>query len=1515
MKEKNQNIKQKNKKGIKLNKKVIAIGTTAILALWAIIGVYLLNRDNNLTVINPEIARSMTYDQVQEGDENIEGTNEHVKFDAFFLRDLDGDGYAESIRGTCREIGEEDTLYMELNVQTNGYLENGVITINSDNFYLQTNLPKDDQLADNYVGSNIKEIRLNQINNGTQKLITGIVRSGDYSYSPRRVDALKNNINNYSKVNSVTLTGTYVYTDEGGTEQRVDINKTVEFNIDWHGEIRAEMPSYIANSRNLSQEKDINEAIDEEAGTFTVEFRAGIQEVNNQLLLSKAYIEGEIPELQGYAPTSVEITGTNVTYTYDETTRKFTAQREARVDSNGNITSQAYEDIRDNERYNRFDIKVTYPIEAYEAVGGDSVEYRVPITGYYEGYNNQAEEFTNPYQSNTVQGTFIIVLKNPQGTVARVDVIVGKSVSSPTYRYMVSKQKPLRIYNGISEEETEDTYQVRWEITTGSDGESTGVVLKETQDNQVQVSDQFIKTDNTEESMENVATNVGIGFSGASNMLKEDGWIKVYDEESGNLLVTFTKDDWNRYTSSNPYMYELPVKHIRIETSDTNADSGMYVYNVKKLDDEYLTNNYAREEFDDFQYIKSTLVGYIGGMYINTDTHQANYENPYSIAGISISNNTLSTQTTEENDIITITADANTNSNQEEWQNGMFLIKFPEEILSVEINNVEISNSNVNLESYELIEQDGQNFIKIVTSNETATTYTITVDVDLAPDPRIATMTRNIELYASNENTSDYYYKSEDIYDVNNNSNTTEQVNYRTTSISMVSPNSLLTSQTASEYDDIGSIVVSPQIADLKPIYAVVDQEQEEQTIKVGVQIKNNYASTISEIQILGKIPFEGNTYVLSGGDLGSTFTTKMTDTGIELPTDLQNIATVYYSSNENPDRDINNEANGWQTAEEVTNWDEVKTFLINLNDYVMPTGQEYVFYYTIKIPNGLEFNQTAFSHHGVYFCLDTDEGKYRTQTEPNKLGFRIAEKYDLELTKYQTDEEKLIPGASYSVQEIITNDDGTETKGESKTGVTNASGKLTITNLYAEKTYELREIKSPEEYALNQNVIRFIGHVNENGELTIELTGERREGPEVTKVEGENYKVTLGVEDEIKARLSITKKDVDTGANIEGIKYKLTGGDLGEEGTVVRTNSQGQATLTGIVVNAEYTLEEVKANGYYIASPIKFKIVKNDNVYSMEIIEGSIVSQSATEDDEIPVINIELEDEKIPTYNLQLIKVKKTIESTLSENEQIAQAETTFANTEIEYLQGAKFRLYKGTEEIGTYETGEDGTILIEGLYQYESEKDIDQTYTLKEVMAPEGYAKVKDISFRVQEENGSLILIDENGEERNYTVEGDTVKLTIEDSPSFKLIKKDAETKEAIGNVKFVIYNVEGDSEEPARNSKGEIVGTLETINGTEYYTVQTDSNGELTVDLPEGLYKAVEVEAPEQYEIVGQTYYFGIGGSREGGKVLQQVEYGEKGNLVALSGINPTLNSTSDGGYIASGYLYYSHERKSI
>ena len=47
--------------------------------------------------------------------------------------------------------------------------------------------------------------------------------------------------------------------------------------------------------------------------------------------------------------------------------------------------------------------------------------------------------------------------------------------------------------------------------------------------------------------MQDVTTNVGIYFTDADSMLKEDGEIKVYDEDTGILLATFTKANWNKY--------------------------------------------------------------------------------------------------------------------------------------------------------------------------------------------------------------------------------------------------------------------------------------------------------------------------------------------------------------------------------------------------------------------------------------------------------------------------------------------------------------------------------------------------------------------------------------------------------------------------------------------------------------------------------------------------------------------------------------------------------------------------------------------------------------------------------------------------------------------------------------------------------------------------------------------------------------------------------------------------------
>ena len=188
--------------GLATTKKVLPKLIPAIIVMVVLIGtifsvIYKKPQELN-TNLDPELARAMEYNKVKEGEDSVKVDRDkysesdypddiypYVRFDAFFLRDLDQDGIAEGVRGTCKEIGDKDTLYMEVNVLTNGYLEDGAtIEINGDrNFYFETAIVKDNEIKENYIGDNTGKIELKEMKNGTQKLLMGTVKSGNYGYS------------------------------------------------------------------------------------------------------------------------------------------------------------------------------------------------------------------------------------------------------------------------------------------------------------------------------------------------------------------------------------------------------------------------------------------------------------------------------------------------------------------------------------------------------------------------------------------------------------------------------------------------------------------------------------------------------------------------------------------------------------------------------------------------------------------------------------------------------------------------------------------------------------------------------------------------------------------------------------------------------------------------------------------------------------------------------------------------------------------------------------------------------------------------------------------------------------------------------------------------------------------------------------------------------------------------------------------------------------------------------------
>lgn len=1537
----------------KIRTKRIAVASTVIaIILIVFIALFLNSKETTISTvgISQELHRAMQYDQFEEGDELLEAT-ENVKFSAFFLRDLDGDGYAEKIKGTCKDIGGEDTLYMELNVLSEGYLKDGKITIDGQNFYLQTALPKDEELAQNFVGNNTKEILFNSITNGTQKLLTGKVRSGDYTYEDDKFDALKQNINNYSREdNKIILTGIYVAAD--GTE--IEIVKEVPLTVDWYGTAKAEVFDRYNTYTNLS------ERINEEEQTIELAVKLYSRELDKDLILTKNRFEGTIPALNGYMPTEVSLATNYGTLEYNSETGEFVVERVTEISEDGTSTvmnTNYY--YATGMNYHHYELKIKYPLNAYLEMGTNSIRLSIPVKVYYEGANNSNDEFLNPYKSNVVLYTyspyFYDYIKNTY-----FDVDVGKYTSSPTYRYFISKQKALRVYNGFSEGDEEDSFVVSWEAYIGTDvEEGSGIIMSESKLGELNDGDLFEKRDNSKVSADAVTNFVGFYVYNATSALGNDGWIKVYDNETGNLLVTFTKKEWETYNSSKYYMFEVPVKHIRIETSAVAAESNLYVYNLKQIDDVLMTETISKEEFDNILRIRSYLKGYLGESLKTNTNHSADYEEPYAIAKARFVNNTLSTQTTVENVVIEIEAQKYEYSNTAGWIDGEYLIKIPDEILLVEINEVKVDVNNVEIVATEVIENENGRFIKVITNNieDVEEGYRIRINANITPDPRIETVTKNVDLYAYNNDAMKYYYEAQDIYDVNNNLNTSELVNKTTSTVQLVSPNSLLTNQIASEYDDKNSIVISPQEVDITPVYAKVDNEK--RTAKISIQMKNNYSSAISDVVILGKIPFEGNTTVLSKNNLNSQYTTKMIEGGITIPDTLKGKVTVYYSTEEDPDKNLTNESNKWVVSGDVANWEDVKSFLIVFENYDIGQREEHVFSYKVEIPNGLLFNQIAYSHHGIYFSLNTVEGKYRTQTESNKLGFRIAEKFNVEILKTQLGRENVVPGATYALHDFST--------GTIKSGTTDDNGSVLLKNIYAERIYELSELKSPDNYTLNTDKILFTTHVDENGMLSVEtIENEQNAKFEVIKNEGEQYKIAVNTQDEAKANLVVNKIDLGTNTALVGVKFKLSEVN-GSYSKISTTSAQGELTFNGIEVGKEYELSELKSKDYYLIKPIKFRFKNIENAYIIEILSGKVENQYVDEIEHMPYGYLTIGGEKIPTYSLEINKIEKITEVEVASNE-----ENSVVENEVKYLAGAKFRLFKDAEVIGTYYTDENGKFTINDLYQYVAGKSEPAEYILKELAAPEGYAKAKDIKFMVQLVDGSLSFINLNGKESKYSSTENTVNLFVENSPSFKLVKKDAETGEVLEGVKFAIYNVDGEII-PAKNSKGETLGTLENIDGRDYYVLITDINGTITADLPEGLYKAIEVQTHEQYVLDKTEHYFGVGATSESLNKKGVVEWGklvkadddvsavshiitedndiiiptsyygnslmlddivvketnenhasvnlridDKGNYKDIQIVNENINytvisgnETLDGGYITSGYVSYTGE----
>ena len=1429
-----------------------------------------------------ELRKALEYGELQE--EDYKTQSEGVEFSAFFSKDLNGDGYAERVKGTAVSLNDEKReLYAELNVSKNGNLEDGIITFNCDNFYWSSTIIADSVVSKNYVGStSIIELQ-HEVNSGSQKLFIGTI-------SPK----IGNNINDFSKVNSITLTGTYV--DEDGN--RTSINVTRNLKVDWYGYINT-----VINSNEQSIARDM------EGEYMKLRVNLSSSDEYKNLIIKENVMTAKAPELNGYKAIGV-IAPNGVQCDFDEETGIVTITNSSEIDENGNITKSV-------KYVNNYEIKFVYPIDANGYLSAeDPTTYNkieVPVTAKYVAYNNQSEGFTNILESSANDIINLITDKTSTGIYRVADVIIGGE--SYHDRRVISKEKALNYYKGI-EEEDPDEYKVRWRFESEKDFDN--LVVEE------EKPDEALNKNGISTSLEDVVSYKGIYFGNGFQTTD----IKVYDADTDELLCSFDKA--TDAPEANAFMYDRKVKHVRVEVGKIHSGMSLTICHIKEIDDKAMTQKFTKEQFDDIKGIYSYLY-VIDNNRIGFKTSKfagfAQYNELESEVKMDLSN----TEVNNNNELIPQTITIRTISddwNQMKWRNGEFLVKFPKNIIYANIESVSIDNSLVNILGYDLYKKDGVYFAKVITSNYDRAIYNLTINCNMLINPITPTTNEKFVLYAYNEDCHKYYLDIDDTYDVNDNNDVLEKVGTYSVYMKMNAPSTLLTSQSASNYDDEGSVTIAPNIADVN---------QDKRTVDISVNILNNYEKTIDEIKVLGTIPFEGNKYIKNNDELGSEFSSYMTNDGIRVSSELQGKVTIYYSENIEATNDLDDENNKWTTTPE--DFSKVRRYLIDFGNNLLPSGQNGVFTYTVEIPKGIEYNRFSYSTHMLYFAIETEGGKLLTQVESSRLGIRMARKYDLDIDKFNSENHKPVAGAVYKLVEL----DDNNQEFSSKLVTTNENGKLIVKDLYVDRKYTLEEIKNPSSYMLNRDKIEFITRENAEFQLEIEVLSEDKfkTGPTI-----ESNVVNASVEDEPKYQVLITKKDKTTKEKLSGVQFDLSSVNDKNvtENEKYITDKNGELILKNLERDREYTLKEIYADGYYLLDDIVFKLVKENGEFKISSEDEAFANANITIEPNEDLIKVELdvENNKQPSILINKIDSKtqspiegvrftvqnrlgktyitdaegKTLINGFAENEQYTIEEikadgyylqnitftivrdsenklkvnsdneefrnavvidearkilsVTLPNEKIpnyklkiqkvdeldntKALQGARFQLVgQDNDTINEYTTDENGIIEVPNLYKYVEGKYITGNYILKELESPSGYSNnVENIEFRVnkisqEESNVEIKNLSNLKTVVGSKIEDDVVTLIIKDKPLFTLLKIDSQTKLPLANAKFVIMKL-GTPIDYAKDVNGNYIGTQDEDGK---YVITTDDSGRITLALPNGKYMIIEVGFPEGYK----------------------------------------------------------------
>lgn len=823
----------------------------------------------------------------------------------------------------------DEKINIALSLKKDGYIKEATIDLSNTNFEI-SQVKKSDKVQ-NFDAEN-KKITFGQMTS-KEKIAEQIIIT---PINKEEVSA-----DNFNKDNHIKLTCTFVNTNlkETKVEQEIVIHtewmaKNIEANLNY--EVTKYIPYATENESNLIIQ-----------GKITSNVKDYILPVKNtKININVPKLAGEYPEKVTVINSTEETTEENNKngVTYDENTGKLTIEDKNEVE-NGKIKWQ-------KNKPQAYIVTYIYSAKVYENIKDKSIKLNYQLDSELALYSNK---------DITVKAKATVEKEQKEKLGEIAEVIIENPTNEDIYKGYMYNNKVTAEEN---KRETEIANKYTLNIAYSNLIDSFTISQND---------DKFTTSREQEYKANTYNKELKMSKQEFDNVLGADGKIEIQSKD-GTLLSTIDKDTKAEQDEIKINLASFKTENIVLETSKPQTEGSLNFEITKAIAKD---NDYSIEEIKEFTNLKSSLnvIAKNSDIAVLNETTEmvTKLEEPSQKVSIELENNRLSTVTTNEAVAIGVTLE-NDSIDDVMFINPNFKIIMPKYIEKLDIIAVEVMfDGELKVAETKVYDNDDGTKTIEVQLEGTQTTFnnpvakgaTIVIAADITLEKATPTMETEIKVVAQNGD---------------ENKTTSENK----TTVKYIAPSGVVTTNSVIGYNENEKL----EVVNGEAKEALIQAKSNEKELTFEMNIINNYENTLSNAVILGRTMFKGNRDVDTLQDLGTTMNIPMSSkiTLIGLP---EENAEIYYSTNGNATKDLSNAENAWTKA--ITNYAEVKSYMIVFKNYDIKSGDVFKFSYNAKAPANLDYENKAFEMYGIYFTNNISTGKIEDKAIATKIGLNTG--------------------------------------------------------------------------------------------------------------------------------------------------------------------------------------------------------------------------------------------------------------------------------------------------------------------------------------------------------------------------------------------------------------------------------------------------------------------------------------------------------------------------------------------